>query len=617
MSIAGSELEEFGEFRLDRRERQLLRGDAVVPLTAKAFDVLALLVANRDRTVSKEEFMETVWAGTVVEEANLTDNISTLRQALGDDARDPKFIRTIPKRGYRFVAEVRTVSGRQRSAEVAAARHSWWKYALAVALAVAVVAPLVWRRTRPPAGARALRSVAVFPFERLSDDSTHTHLGISLADSLITHLTAIDSLEVRPISAVLPYVGSGRDALLAAREQEVDAFVEGRIRKSGDRVRITVQLVSVAESRTLWARTFDEDASNMFAIEDRIAEAVTQEFAGRSDERRIVSAATHYVPSPAALELYGAGRFFWSKRTPQSLEQSVDAFERAIAIDRDFALAHAGLADSWSALGIWNFKAPSETFPRARQAALAALALDESLAEARVALAYVKFRYDWDLAGAEADFKRAIAEKPNYAAAHALYGEYLVVTQRFDEAESELGKARALDPRSPYVGMLLTTRAYFMRDYPRAIALAQGVLREHPDFFIAREILWAIYREAGDDRRSVEARLATLRPDGVPNEEVESLRQIFARDGIEAYRRAENVYLEEQSARQYVPAVFLAMNHAENGEADVAMQWLERAFDERSGWLVELAPDPVWDRIRTDPRFMALSTRVYAGTAAP
>ena len=603
MPNTSKDLLEFGLFRLDPSERRLSRGGTVIPLTAKAFDVLHLLVRNAGRTVTKEEFMSEVWAGTVVEEANLTDNISTLRQALEDDAREPKYVQTVPKRGYRFVAEVATTA-------VTPAGRRWLVPAAVgvIVLVLIVVGLFTWNRQRTSPAPLPLRSVAVFPFDALGSDAGETHLGIGLADSLITRLTNVDELVVRPAGAV--FGRASRDAIVAAREQGVDAFVEGRIRKRDGRIRVTVQLVSVAEARTLWARTFDESASNLFAVEDRIAEEVAGELVVRMSERQRSRLARQHTPDPAAYELYGAGRYFWSKRTPEALEKSVECFTRAVAIDPRFTLAHAGLADAYSAMGSWNFKSPRETFPRAKEAALAALALDADLAEARTSLAYVKFRYDWDLEGAEREFRQAIAAKRNYATAHVLYAEYLIAMQRFHEAAEELQRARVLDPRSPYIAMWSAVRSYFMRNYSASAAEVQALLRTDPEFFIAREFLWAVYREAGDEERSVSTRLETLRPTAVEPSTIESLSAIYQKSGVRDYRRAENHFLELQSKSQYVPAVFIAMNHAQDDDADAAMRWLEKAYQERSGWLLELRADPVWDKIRDDPRFIELTNRV-------
>jgi DNA-binding winged helix-turn-helix (wHTH) protein/TolB-like protein len=593
----------FGPFRLDPAERQLLRGGEPVPLTGKAFEVLHLLVRNRGRTVTKEEFMAEVWAGTIVEENNLTDNVSTLRQLLGDDAREPVYIRTVPRRGYRFVAEVGTgdaVPGAtgtvapvvETDAPAAGARKSLVVAAALVFALLLIVMIVLWRRQAPPPSA-ALRSVAVFPFDALGSDAGETHLGVSLADSLITRLTPVDTLVVR-------YVAPGTTSA------DADAFVQGRIRKRGNRIRVTAQLVDARQSRTLWASTFDEDASNLFAVEDRIANEIARELSVR------LGGPTQSVPHPEAYEAYGAARYLWRQNTPSSLTQSVALFERAIALDPRFARAHAGLADAYSAMGIWNFRPPQETFPRAKAAALQALALDPTLAEARTALAYVVFRYEWDPVRADEELRRAIDSRPNYATAHMLHAELLIVLQRQREAAAALAKARALDPSSPYVAMQSAIRAYFMRDYRRGIAEAEHLLQREPGFSIARELLWALYRENGDHDRSIEARLATLHPDGVAPAVAESLRSTYRTSGIEEYRRAENRYLETAARSRYVPPIYLAMNHAENGDADLAMQWLEKAYADRSGWLLELEPDPVWDAIRDDPRFIELVARVKA-----
>ena len=615
MPFDDKELFEFGPFRLDAAERQLFRGQELVPLTAKAFDVLLLLVRNAERTVTKEEFMATVWGGTVVEEANLTDNISTLRQALGDDAREPRFIKTLPKRGYRFVAPLTRpvpasattattpVPGRGAAGNGGSRgrRHAASLFLAAVAL-VSVAGIVRWQKTSP---ASPIRSIAVFPFDPLGDDASDTNLGVSLADSLITHLTSIDELVVRPASAVLGYANGKQTPLAAAREQNVDAFVEGRVRKRGTRIRVTVQLVSVREARTLWARTFDEDAANLFAVEDRIAEEVARQLAVRFE-----GTGPRHTPGAEAYELYGAGRYLWTRRTPDALEQSVDAFRRAIAVDPQFALAHAGLADAWSAIGLWNFRAPGEVFPEARRAALQALSLDPGLAEARTSLAYVKFRHDWDVAGAEDELRRALDSRPNSAAAHAVYGELLTVTARFDEADQHLRRARELDPRSSYAAFLIATRHYFMRDFAQAAKEVESLLARDPDFFIGREFAWAVYREAGDERRSLQMRWDTLRPQGVSQDAIDALQNVHRTSGIAAYRRAENDFLESQAKTQYVPPVFLAMNHAQNGDASAALPWLEKAYAERSGWLLELRVDPVWDPIRNDARFEALARKV-------
>src|SRR4030095_1773596 len=380
----------FGPFRIDVAERLLRRDGESIPLTPKAFDLLLMLVENKGHLLEKDELMKMLWPNTFVEEANLSNNISQLRKALSMDPVH-QYIETVPRRGYRFIADVTELSptpeiasgghpdkAHERKESIAsisdASRQStvfWFALAVVALLALGPVIYYFW--PKKPVTQQPIRTIAVLPFKPLAADSSDESLEMGMADTLITRLSNLRQLIVRPASAVRKYTALDNDELAAGREQRVDAVLEGTIQKASDKIRVTVRLVRVADGALLWADQFDEKFTNLFAVQDSISERVAGALAVRltGDEREVLT--KHYTANTEAYQLYMRGRYFLNKSTEADCRRSIDYFQQAIDRDPNYALAYAGLADSYVQLGFYGLMPMNESHTRAREAASRAL----------------------------------------------------------------------------------------------------------------------------------------------------------------------------------------------------------------------------------------------------
>jgi serine/threonine-protein kinase len=389
------------------------------------------------------------------------------------------------------------------------------------------------------------------------------------------------------------------------------SVLEGHIQRSTDRIRVTVRLIRVSSGEAVWTSQFDEGAHDIFAVQDSISQKVAAAVEPTLSGGEQALLARRETENPEAYRLYLTGRFFGSRMTAEGLNEAIRSYERAIQLDPRFALAHAGIADANGMLGTWGYLPHDEAFPKAEQAALRALALDDGLAEAHTSLGYSKFRYNWDWTGAQQEFARAISLDPNDPTARQFYAEYLIVSKRFDEALVELNRAQDLDPLSLYVRMQAAIRFYFMRRYDEAIQHLREVNRMDPTFAIAYGVLWASYREKGLHAESVEALIENLRLSGFDETPLKALRPAFASSGVEGFERQSIEMLKNQRDSLHFSSILIAMNHALLGEKPSALDWLERARDARHGWLTELDVDPVWDSLRKEPRFARLVEQVH------
>src|SRR3989440_2123907 len=458
----------FGSFRLDPAERQLLCAGQPVALTPKCFDLLVVLVENSGHLLEKEELLGRLWPDQFVEEGNLSFNISALRKALGEGRNGERFIETVPKKGFRFVAQVtergddestlddqnealplenNLAAREQPTGRVAAAEHgalpvypaalarrflSWKTFAvLLLAGALILLAYRLWTRRAETRAAGSFKTIAVLPFKPLSTDSRDESLEMGMAETLITKLSNIKQLVVRPVSAVRKYTDSSQDPVKAGQELQTEAVLDGSIQKAGDRVRVTVRLMNVQSGATLWVEHFDENFTDIFKVQDSISERVTDALRLKlsGDEAKLL--AKRYTDNPEAYQLYLQGDNLWYKWDDKSLE----FYQRAIEKDPKFALAYIGTAESYLHLVAKNKMSAQEGIPQARTAITKALALDETLAEAQNAQAEIKYQFEYDWAGAETDFKRAIELNPNAAQIRLAYGWYLLSAGPFCEAE--------------------------------------------------------------------------------------------------------------------------------------------------------------------------------------
>ncbi len=580
----------FGPFQLDIGEQILLRDGQTLPLKPKVFDVLAALVESSGRVVCKDELLKQVWADSIVEEGNLTVSIFEIRKALGGRANGHKYIETVPRRGYRFVACV-TEGARQittvRTEDVDVAHSSIADDSASVGTGKA--------------------AIAVLPFTTIGPTGSE-YLGLGMADALITRLSNLRRVTVRPTSSVRKYDGT-QDPVLVGKDLGVEWVLDGSVRKSGKRLRLTLQLVNVGDGALVWAEKFDEKFTNIFAVEDSISEQVAKALAPRltGEERRLL--AKRYTENAEAYEAFLRGRYFFDRRTAEGLTKGIECFNQAIALDANFALAYAGLADSYNLLHSYNGLPLRESDQMAERALLKALELDPQLAEARASLGHLRTR-QWDWSRGETEFERAIELNPNYAIAHAWFGIHLVLRGRVEQALAQAEKAQGLDPLSLTINFCAASLLYLARLYDRATEQFQRTLELDPDFAVAHFGLGHTHEARGEYK---EAALEYQKGRGslgnVP-EVTASLGRIHALLGRKAKAREAIDELTRMSTTEHVQSGFIAGIYVALGEADHAFHWLERAYTERDEDLCLLKVDPRLDSLRVDPRFVSLLQRV-------
>ena len=601
----------FGPFLLDTRERRLLRDGETVPLTLKAFDLLQVLVENRGHLLQKEELLRRVWPDAVVEENNLTVTISALRKALDEGPADRQYIETVPRRGYRFVADVGPPAEAPAAAAPPPVPRSRALALGALVLAVGVGATLAWVSRRSPSTAAVVpvRSMAVLPFRSLTNDGEY--LGLGMADALITRLGGTKQLRVASTGAVQKYVRPGLDPLVAGRELQVDSVLEGNVQTSGDRLRTTVRLLRVADGSTVWAGTFDERLTDIFSVQDSISQRVAHALALELTEAQKSLLTRHDTTDSEAYQLYLRGRFFWNKRTRDGFERGVAYFRQAVDRDPAYGRAYSGLADSHIGTAFYHYAAPHVAMPQARAAALKAVEVDDSLAEAHASLAHVKTNYEWDWAGAERLSRKAIALDPGYATAHQWFGiHYLTPLGRLDEALAETRLARQLDPLSPVFNAFVGATLFYARRFDEAIEECRKTIELHPDFGVAHWYLGRVYLQKGRFPEGLaELQKAVTLSGGSPlMKGTLGVGHALAGDRAAAERTLRE--LEELRGRSYASALDIADIHAALGDRERAFRWLDEAAAERSFHLVYLKVWPELDPLRQDPRFPALVRRL-------
>jgi len=633
-----STIYEFGPYRLDPRNRQLLRGLEPVPLTPKVLDVLLVLVERRGQLVLKDDLLRAVWPDTHVTEANLSQAVFVLRKALGETASNHRYISTVAGSGYRFGAGVRVVTppmvepvavappmaAVEASAVGPPGRtlppRGWWERRkigsrlAAVILILIVSAGVVRRWGRGEAvghDATGKTLLAVLPFANLTGDAGQDYFADGLTEEMISQVGNVDPRRLGVISRTSVMRYKERALLLTQIQQElgVQYVLEGSVRRDPQHVRITAQLIRVQDQSPVWSRHYDRELSNLLTVQADIARDVSAAIYRSLDRVRAPAADDPVLGqplSPAALEaydLYLKGRYHLSKRTRDDLAQAVSNFEKAVARDPDYARAHAGLADAYALMSNYGFGPAVELIPKARSAALRALAADETLAEAHTSLALMYLSYDWDWRAAEKEYLRAAQLNPNYATTHHWYAELLAFQGRFAEAETASARSRQLDPLSLIIAADHGAILYFSRQYDRAIGELRAVLAAQPGFPRAKMIVYA-YAQTG---QFAEAFAETAR---WPREEpwtVAADAYLYGRQGrLDAARALVHRIESSSPGGAADTSLLLAVAYSGMNDKDKAITCLQRAFREHSNLLVALKVEPIFDPLRGDPRFQEL-----------
>jgi DNA-binding winged helix-turn-helix (wHTH) protein/TolB-like protein/Flp pilus assembly protein TadD len=639
----------FGEFTVDPRRRVMLREGQAVQLSSRAFDLLLALLESEGRELSKNELMSRIWTDQIVEDANLTVTMTQLRKALGEKASDHRLIVTIPGRGYRFVGDLRreelSIDGYPASLEIVTeeekatdaaddearpaglretpapasapkapgARANRALVALiagGVLLATGITAYYFWIKRGPSNVTPRINSIAVLPFKPLLAQSRDETLEMGMADTLIARLSNIREINVRPISSVRKYTALEQDPIAAGREQRVDAVLDGQIQKATDKIRVTVRLLRVADGTPMWSSQFDEKMADIFTVQDSIAERVAAALAVRltNDEQRGLT--KRHTEDPEAYQDYLKGRYQLNRLTDDGFFKGRDYFQQAINKDPKYALAYAALADAYNALGDFDALASNDAFPRAREAAEKALALDESLAEAHSALALVKFYFDWDFAGAEREFQRALATNPGYSDARKTNGYYLTAMGRFEEGLHEMKRALELDPISLEKTAAIGEVLYHQRHYDQAIEQYRKALEMDANSGFTHWALGRTFLAQGKYSEAIAEFQTSIPLSGDSPDEPAELARAYALSGKrdEALKILEE--LKRFSEHKHVAPTVIAAIYGALGDKTQAFVFLEKAYSERDFILVMLNVEPMFDPLRSDPRFAELSRRV-------
>jgi TolB-like protein/DNA-binding winged helix-turn-helix (wHTH) protein len=604
----------FGTFRLYVVERELFRGGAPVALPPKTFDALLALVGRQGHVMEKDELMKALWPDTFVEEDNLVQQISHLRKVLGERPGGGPYVETVARRGYRFAAPVgesweeSEATGRRRVFVL-----SWTVAALllaAIGAATLLTLNVAGLRDRllPEPTAPRIASIAVLPLQNLSRDPEQEYFADGMTDALIMGLGKIGALRVISRQSIMRYKGSKRPLPEIAGELNVDAVVEGTVQRSGDRVRITAQLLHGRTDRHLWAESYERDFRDVLKLQSEVAQAITHEIKIAVTPEEQMRLGSERQVDPEAYRLYLQGRYQFSKRTVPAFEKSIQLFRQALEKDPDNALAYAGLAESYGILPFYIGATPKVVFPQARAAAQKALEIDGSLAEAHAALGFVLLWHDWDWPAAERELKHAIKLKPSYAIGHHWYAEYLSAMGRHEGAISEIRRAQELDPVSALMQTIGAEILYYARRYDDAIEQARKGLFLDPNYGLAYVWLARAHEQKGMYEKAVKEYEEAERLTG--RDSSASRACVFAMAG----KRSKALSLVDQTLRRQrrgeIRSLQVARAYVGVGEKDRALDWLEKTYAECDPNMVFLKVSPMWDPLRDTPRFRDLLRRM-------
>lgn len=616
---------EFGEFRLEPEKLRLWHGEQQVQMRPKAVEILLLLLRNPGRTVLRDEILESVWKDTFVEEGNINFNVSLIRKALAAGAWETGApIVTVPKSGYRFVAEVREVGPEPVEARAngdvarpvdpastARAGVRWHFLAIAAGAVLLLTSFAIWTRVgsggeakTPSIAGRSFQSLAVLPLRSIGDDPETRLVGLGISDQLISKLGSSGGFVVRPFSAVEKFEQSDSEAVDFGRQLKVDAVLEGSVQSSGERLRITTRLFDARDGTLLWSDSFEDSSEQVFSVQDRLAESVASALRISLGGER----SARYPVNREAYESYLRGRYFFDKRDIDGFKKARAEFEKAISVDPNFALAYSGLSDVYM-LQTEHESSRDESFRNARINARKALDLDETLAEAHTSLAWVYRIQDWNWDAAERHFKRAIELNPNYLNARQWYALQLTTRGRFDDALSQIEKAREIDPLSTSVITNYAAILGYTRDNAKIRAFAEyraSVTPKESDRF--RDLSLALERAGDiDEAFRLAEQLKAINGGRTSSQSLDARLAVhYARGGRTDESTAIFRGLEQKVSEDTYAAYLLAMAYADLGRNDEAIRMLELCFRGHDPRMVWINVEPRFDALRTDQRFVKI-----------
>jgi len=622
----------FGVFEADPRLGELTKHGKRLPLQEQPFQLLAMLLERPGELVSREELRAKIWPHTIVDfDHGLNKAIGKIRDALGDSAENPRFIETVARRGYRFLADVAVVQdGPRRTAAGDLAVQAdagslarpeagtssrrpprviaWRLFGFGLALVVA--AALSWILYTSRNSAPTIRSLAVLPLKNLSGDVSQDYFTDGMTEELITQLGQISALRVISSTSVMLYKGVDKPLAEIARELSVQAVVEGSVLRSGGRVRITAQLIRVPADEQMWAQSYEGDLRDTLALQSKVAQAIAEQIRATLSRRQQAALRKPKTVSPDAYEAYLKGRYFWNKRTGDGLKKAIDYFSRAIETNPTYAEAYSGLADSYALSGDWEYGvlSPEDAFRQARAAATKALALDDSLGEAHTSLAFAFDLYAWDWAAAETEYKRAIELNPGYATAHHWYAWHLLVMGRNSEGIFELRRAENLDPLSLIISADLADALCIAHLYDESVRQSKKTLEMDPNFAVAHYELGQAFEQKHMHDEAIAEFQRAIELSGHSGAFDSNLAYVYAVS--ERKGEAENIVKDLQAQPDKNPSADanIALVYVGLGDHDQAMIWLNKAYEARFNPSILLRP--AFDPLRSDARFGDLWRRL-------
>jgi TolB-like protein/DNA-binding winged helix-turn-helix (wHTH) protein/Tfp pilus assembly protein PilF len=627
----------FGTYELSLQSGEVRKAGVRIRVQQQPMKLLELLLERPGEVVTREELRSRVWPSESFGDFDQAVNIAIakLRSALGDSAENPRYIETLPKRGYRFIAEVSVVEadtptkrsepateglpvaepGHQPQGTGLPVAHKprlWFTRGVIAALALVLILGILtaWlfrSRGHAPTG---IRSLAVLPLDNLSGDASQDYFADGMTDELITDLAQISALRVISRTSAMVYKGARKPLPQIARELNVDAVVEGTVLRAGDQVRITAQLIQAPDDKHLWAESYEGNVRDTLALQNKVARAIAEQIRINLNPHEQAALKNARVLNPEAYESYLKGRYFWNKRTANGLKVALAYFNQAIEEDPKYAQAYSGLADTYALLGDWQYAVmtPREALPKAKAAAMKALELDDSLSEAHNSLAFCLEGFDWDFGSAEKEFLRAIELNPGYATAHHWYAWHLSLVGRNSEAIAEMRKAENLDPLSLIINADLAELLLIAHLPDESIQQSRKTLEMDANFALAHNQMGQGYLEKHMFGEAVAEIQKAIQLSGGSPTFTANLARAYAASGQKAAAMEQLNDLKKRSASGDPHSSEIAMIYAALGNSDQAMTWLDKSYEQRFNPGILLRPG--FDPLRSDSRFQDLVRRI-------